>query len=232
MRQLPIALPFRAALGRADFLVSPSNERALAWLDRWPDWPGGAVLLYGPESCGKTHLAHLWRERSQGRILTGEALRERDLPSLAAAGQSLAVDDAERAAEPLLLHLYNCCREEGIGLLLTARRPPLSWPVRLADLRSRLLACVAVEVGAPDDALLAAVLVKHFADRQLRVRPEVIRYLVPRMERSLAAAASLAARLDAAALAAGGPVGLGLARAALTPPGSYSSGSPSEDGVI
>jgi chromosomal replication initiation ATPase DnaA len=58
-------------------------------------------------------------------------------------------------------------------------------------------------------------LVKHFADRQLRVEPEIIAYLVPRMERSFAAATALAARLDRLALSAKRPVGLALARQAL-----------------
>ena len=232
MMQLPFALPHRTALGRADFLVSPSNAEALSWIDRWPQWPSGVLLLYGPESCGKTHLAHLWRERSGGLIIGAAQLPAGDLPALlAAARRGLAVDDAEPAPEPLLLHLYNSCREEGIGLLLTARRPPGLWPSALADLRSRLLAALAVEIRAPDDALLAAVLVKHFADRQLRVSPEVIRYLVPRMERSLAAAAALAQRLDAAALAAQRPVGVALAREVLALAGPHPSSSPSEEGV-
>lgn len=232
MTQLPMALPHRTALGRSDFLVSASNAEALFWLDRWPQWPLGALLLHGPESCGKTHLAHLWRERSGGRIIGGAELAERDLPSLVVAGKrGLAVDDADRASEPPLLHLYNACREEGIGLLLTARRPPALWPIALADLRSRLLARLAVEIGAPDDTLLAAVLVKHFADRQLRVAPEVVRYLLARMERSLAAAAALAERLDAAALAAGRPVSVPLAREVLAQDAPYPSSSSSEEGV-
>jgi len=85
----------------------------------------------------------------------------------------------------------------------------------LPDLASRLRAMPAIGIEPPDDALLAAVLVKHFADRQLRIMPAVIGYLVPRMERSFAMAAALAARLDELALAAGIPVGIPLARRAL-----------------
>ncbi|HEV2302542.1 MAG TPA: DnaA/Hda family protein [Stellaceae bacterium] len=232
MTQLPIALPHRTAFGREDFLVASSNAEALFWIDRWPAWPSGVLLVHGPQSCGKTHLAHLWRERCGGMIVGPTELAARDVPTLLAAGRKgLAVDDAERAAELQLLHLYNSCREEGTGLLLTARRPPAAWPTALADLRSRLLATLAVEIGAPDDALLAAVLVKHFADRQLRVSAEAIGYLVPRMERSLAAAATLADRLDAAALAAKRPIGVALARDVLAQDAAYRSSSPSKAGV-
>ena len=113
---------------------------------------------------------------------------------------AVAVDDAERAAEPALLHLFNCCRESGAGLLIVAREAPAIWGIALPDLASRLRAADTVGIGVPDDSLLAAVLVKHFADRQLRVAPELVGYLVPRMERSFAAAAALAERLDRLAL--------------------------------
>ncbi len=83
---------------------------------------------------------------------------------------------------------------------MTGRRPPASWTIKLDDLGSRLRGTLAVGIDRPDDALLGAVLVKHFADRQLRVTPELILYLVKHIERSFAVAANVAERLDAAAL--------------------------------
>jgi chromosomal replication initiation ATPase DnaA len=68
---------------------------------------------------------------------------------------------------------------------------------------------------APDDALLEALLVKLFADRQLAVGEELLRYLLARMERSFAAARALVAALDRAALAEGRAVTIPLARRVL-----------------
>src|SRR6185437_9841646 len=93
-----------------------------------------------------------------------------------------------------------------------AAQAPSAWPIALPDLASRLRALPAAGIAAPDDVLLAAVLIKHFADRQLRVEPGVIRYLIRRMERSFAAAAGLAGRLDRLALSEGGAVTVPLAR--------------------
>jgi chromosomal replication initiation ATPase DnaA len=70
-------------------------------------------------------------------------------------------------------------------------------------------------IGAPDDALIGALLVKLFADRQLRPSAEVIPYLVARMERSFDAARALVAALDARALAEGRAVSIALARAVM-----------------
>jgi chromosomal replication initiation ATPase DnaA len=216
MSQLTLDLPRRTAFGRSDFMVSDGNAAAVDQIDRWPDWPSGALALFGPAGCGKTHLAHLWRERASALILPGETLTEASWPELLAqAPHRIAVDDADRATERVLLHLYNFCLERQGSVLITARRPPGSWQVVFGDLRSRLRAIPAISIDAPDDALLGAVLVKHFADRQLSIAPAVIIYLIRRIERSLATAEKIAARLDAAALSNGGPVTIPLARKVL-----------------
>ena len=216
MIQLAFDLPRRAAFGRSDFMVSESNTAAIEKIDRWPDWPSAGVLLHGAVGCGKTHLAHLWRERASALIIAGETLTDAILPRLLReVPRQVAIDDAERASEPALLHLYNSCIEHAGSLLITASRPPGFWRIALADLRSRLRAVPVVKIGAPDDALLGAVLVKYFADRQLYVVPEVIPYLLRRIDRSFAAAAKIVAQLDNASLSNQSPVTVPLARRVL-----------------
>lgn len=216
MIQLALDLPYRTAFGRSDFMVSDSNIAAVERIDRWPDWPSAALVLHGPPGCGKTHLIHVWRENASAFIITGESLTDAIVPRLIQeVPRQIAVDDAERASESALLHLYNSCIEHQGSLLITACRPPGSWRVVLADLRSRLRAIPVVEIGAPDDSLLGAVLVKHFADRQLHVAPQVIAYLLRRIDRSFAAAEKIVACLDGAALSNGGPVTIALARKVL-----------------
>jgi chromosomal replication initiation ATPase DnaA len=213
MTQYDLGLPHIASVGSSDFLVSDANRLALAWIERWPDWPGRGLVVHGPPGSGKTHLAHLWCARAGATLVGGRDLAV-DVAArfLGEAGAIVAIDDAERAAEPGLLHLYNSCVEHGGSLLVVARQPPGAWPIALPDLASRLRALPAVGIGAPDDALLAAVLVKQFADRQLPVAPAVIRYLTRRMERSFAAAAALAAGLDRLQFRERGPVTIPMAR--------------------
>lgn len=205
--QLPLDLGHRTAMGHEDFLVAPSNAEAVAWLDRWPGWPAPALTIYGPPGCGKTHLAHVWRSRCHAPLVEAAGLETADLPTLLAPAGTLVVEGAEAVAgkpgrEEALFHLYNLARDAGGHLLLLSRKPPSRWRVRLPDLRSRIKGAPAVGVEAPDDALLAAVLVKLFADRQLRPAPEVINYLLMRMERSLDAARVVVGAIDRASLAA------------------------------
>jgi chromosomal replication initiation ATPase DnaA len=209
IRQLAFDLPARQAYRREDFFVSPANATALAAIDGWQGWPGGKMLLVGPQGSGKTHLARLWAQETGAACLPAADLATADLPALSAHG-AVAVEDAETAAgqpgaEAAFFHLHNLVTQSG-HLLVTAATPPRDWGLALPDLASRLQAAPVTRIEAPDDALLSAVLIKLFADRQITVPPTLIPYLVLRMERSIAAARDLVARLDAHALAAGRPV--------------------------
>jgi chromosomal replication initiation ATPase DnaA len=232
MTQLVFELPRSAAYGRADFFTSASNAAALGWAERWPAWPASALVVHGPSGAGKTHLAYLWAERAAAKVHLGTTLAEADCGAILEQPQlAIAVDDADRAADTALLHVFNAVAETGGSLLLTAGQPPGVWRPALADLDSRLRAIPAVGIERPDDSLLGAVLAKHFADRQVIVAPMVIDYLVRHMERSFAAAAALAAALDEAALRRGGSVTTRLAARILAELANQSSSSGNADGV-
>lgn len=200
-RQLSFDLGQRAALCREDFFVAPCNTEAVDWVDLWPDWPGPALVLCGPAGSGKTHLAAVWCERSGALPVTAE--------TAAGAAAEVSPDAPNRLVDPFgaigdeeaLLHLYNRVAECGGHLLLTMAVPPARMDFALADLASRLRAAPLAAIGEPDEALLGAVMIKLFADRQLLVPPDVLSYLLPRIERSFAAVRGLVERIDARALA-------------------------------
>ena len=223
IRQLAFDLPAQEAWRREDFFVSPANAVALAAVDGWRDWPLGKLVLVGPEGSGKTHLARMWAAAVGARIvagaeLAGAELAGADIAQLAAGGP-VVVEDAEavagnRQAEEALFHLHNMVVPQA-PLLLTARQPARDWGITLPDLRSRMDAASLARLEPPDDALLAAVLVKLFGDRQVVVPAALIPWMVTRMERSLAVARRLVAALDARALAEGKPISRAMAAALL-----------------
>ena len=200
-RQLALELPFRPALGREDFFVAPSNEQAVATIDKWPDWPNPAMVLTGPPGCGKSHLAEVWRQASHAEKADIAQKSIQDLPSLFATGALLVEDlPGTELNETALFHLINLAREQGAYLLLTATTPPAQWNIQLPDLASRLAAAGSVALGEPDDVLLRAILIKQFADRQLNVDESIISFMVSRMERSARAARNLVEKIDNEAL--------------------------------
>ena len=122
--QLTFDFPRGTSRSRSDFLVSPCNAAAIAWIDRWPDWPSRVLALHGPAGCGKTHLLHVWCARASGVLLSGDMLSADVVDRLAWEGSHrVAIDDADRAEEHAFLHLHNLCLENRGYVLLAARRP-------------------------------------------------------------------------------------------------------------
>lgn len=214
--QLILDLGHRTALGAEDFLVGASNAAAVALVDAWPDWPAPSALVIGPPRSGKTHLSHVWQLRSGAEVVSAAELSERAVTRLETIGALVVEDlDAGIGCERTLFHLFNLSREHRAGLLLTSAVPPGDLAVTLPDLRSRLRAAVMVEIAPPDDGLLRAVLVKHFADRQLAVDPSVVAWLLVNMDRTMADAARVVEAIDRLALASRRKVTRALASDAL-----------------
>ena len=200
---LDLALP-PPTYAREDFVVADGNREALAWIDRWPDWPAPALSLSGPTGCGKTHLGRIWAARSGATVMGGRDLEGRnvaDLTDLATASRAIVIEEADRAPERALFHLYNLVSERGGHMLLISGEPPARWSIALPDLASRLRAAPAVAVAPPDDELLGSIILKQLADRQLHAGAGVVQYLVSHMERSADAARHVVAALDRRALA-------------------------------
>ena len=188
MDQLPLPLAYRPATGAADFVHAPANADAVAWL-AGPATP--RTLLVGPPASGKTHLGRLFAARHGARL----------------------IDDADRTVQDALFHAWNAASRDA-PVLFTARSLPRTWAT-LPDLRSRLAATPTLVIGPPDEALLAQLLVKQFADRGITIDAHVVAFIVLRIERSFAAVAATVAALDTAALARGREVTVPLARAVL-----------------
>jgi chromosomal replication initiation ATPase DnaA len=201
-QQLTFDLPYGAALGREDFLVTSVNLQAVAMIDRWPDWLNPGLILIGPPGSGKTHLAEVWRGRSGATMCSAADLNVPEVPALLAQG-AVVVENLPGAAldEPALFHMINLARETGGYLLLTSEAHPPSWNLSLNDLSSRLRAMPIAPLGEPDDELLRGLLVKLFADRQIAVDEPIIAYMLNHMERSAAFARSIVETIDRTALA-------------------------------
>lgn len=216
--QLPLDLKLPARQAREDFLPAPANEAALAWIDRWPDWPGPALVIHGPEGAGKSHLAAIWAARAVALSLPPAAWLSQEPRALLGTAKAVVLEDLDRALlqspslEKALYGLWQALVERQGQMLVTAREAPQLWPMTLPDLASRLRGASSIAVKSPDEALLAALLVKLLADRQISAPPDVVSYLVLRSERSFAAIRHLALALDQAGLAQRRAITLPLAR--------------------
>jgi len=176
------------------------------------------LILSGSAACGKTHLAAVWKDKTKSAAsIEAAQLAKQPADKLADTAEHLVIDPVDpwfgdREAETTLFHLYNLMREQGRTLLLTTRVAPSHAQFALPDLASRLRASPLSSIASPDDTLLTALLVKLFADRQLQIGQDVLSYILPRMERSFAAARDLVEEADRLALAEKRPVSVPLIR--------------------
>jgi len=213
MTQFAIDFPTPPSFSAADFVHSACNRLAYDWLMQWPQWSHPAMALSGPPACGKSHLAHIWAQHAQARIIPPQALSDRP-ETLYAETEALAIDGnwQDWQDEPALFHLLNHVKQEHKALLLVSRTPPARWPVTLPDLASRLKALPHAAIAEADDTLLEALIVKQLADRQLNVTPEVIAFLLRHCERSAGAVQQMVSALDHASLQQGRRITLPFAR--------------------
>lgn len=210
--QLPLPLSSPDLLSRTDFIVAAGNARAVACIDAWPDWPVRAMALHGPSGSGKTHLATIWREAANAVAVCASRIAHDAVPE----ERALVIEDVDCAqcspARDAALFAALERTSSGAYCLLTGRGHPAGWPVVLSDLRSRFAAIAALPLWAPDEALLAALAHKLFADRQLPVTDSLVDLMLIRLERSPAAIRDFVTRLDAAAMAEARPVSVSLVR--------------------
>lgn len=214
--QLILEFEHRTSLSGEDFLISDENREAVAWIDKWPNWPSPLVVIHGPPGCGKTHLCEVFRAKASATGLAPGL--SRDLASVDRS-KAFVFDGLDRFmggdVEEEIFHFYNALRAEGGHLLATATLPPPQWPFSTPDVRSRIQASPSATIVAPGDGLIAGLLVKLFTDCQLAVGSDVIHYLVPRMERSFETARRLVDALDRQSLSGKRRVTVPLAREVL-----------------
>ena len=216
-RQLPLPLPHDAAMGADDFLVTPSNRETAAWIEQWPTWAAHGLIVTGSAGSGKTHAMKVWLAKSGGKLISSPELLSTPIADWKG---SVAIDDADALAgdaraEEQLFHLHNQVQAtHGFFLLTMTRGAGLAGFV-LPDLRSRLLALPSTLLNPPDDALLEALIVKQFRDRQIDLDFDVVSYLAARVTRDAASIRATVENLDHASLAQGRKITIALARAVL-----------------
>lgn len=190
-----IALPFQwpAEEDERDFIVSDANRTAVKHLEHWSLWPVMASVLTGPRKSGRSLLGRIFAAKTGGRF----------------------IDNADEYDEEKLFHAWNAAQADHQPLLMTALLPPAKWKIKLPDLRSRLVASPHVAIDEPDFQLMSGLIEKLIHARGLVAKPEVVRYLLPRIERSYIGIGRIVDALDEAALARRRPITMAIAREGL-----------------
>lgn len=211
--QLAFNIDLEPSYAEKDFVIGDCNREAQMWVQKWPQWPTNALIIYGPSGAGKTHLGAIWQNQSQALSISGQALSSQQLESFLSKYNTFLIDDADQVKDQeSFFHLCNHVKNTQGSLLLLAQHAPNLWRMSLPDLRSRLNAMNSVALDNPDDHVLAALYSKLFSDQQIQVPVNVVRYLTTHGERSYAGAKKVAHDLNELALREKRPITLPLAR--------------------
>jgi chromosomal replication initiation ATPase DnaA len=224
VKQIPLAFEPQTDFRREDFMVADCNKKAFAMIDRWPEWSMFGLFLYGPEGCGKTHLAHIFADRVARlsprpvavQMINAREVKPSKVERLYRENPCLVVENLTAEADnTALFHLFNLYQNEGGSVLFTSSQAPARLAFTLPDLCSRIRMLPAVAITEPDDAMLEALVVKLFTDRQIVISSDVLNFIVQNTQRSFSFVQKFVAEIDTVSLAYKRAVSVPIAREAL-----------------
>ncbi len=172
------------------------------------------LWLLGPAGVGKTHLLQascaLAGERGLTCAYLPLAAPEAHDPGLLAGLEQLdlvAIDDIDAVVgrpdwERALFTLHNEILEAGGRLAFSAQSPPAGLAFVLADLASRMSACIVQTLQPLAEGAQGPALRRRAAHRGLELPDDTLSYLTRRAPRDFAALCRLLDELDTEALAA------------------------------
>lgn len=210
LKQLPLEFSPHNSMGREDFMVSDCNRQAFNMIDAWPNWISGGLFVYGPQGCGKSHLAHLFADKvgqySQGKqsvaIVSAEQINMRNVKRIAEENSVIVVEDVfPRHNDEALFHLFNMFNEQGKYMLWTAESAANHLHFALPDLQTRLNMLPSVVIDEPDDMMLQMLIAKLFNDRQIIIGQDILNYILNNARRSFAYIIDLVKEIDEISLA-------------------------------
>ena len=205
--QLSFDLKKKKIYEKNDFLVSNSNKEAFKLINKWPNWPSRKVIIFGELGSGKTHLSKIWQKKTSAITINLSKLKKTGFDNFFSKNNFFIIENIsnffgkinkkeKENFENNLLHFYNFIEEKEGYLMLTAATAPKFWGITLADLKSRILSSIAVNIKKPDDELLSSVLIKLFLDKQILIDKKIIKFIVYRSERSLSNLQNLVNKID------------------------------------
>ena len=208
--QLLINFNLKKDYDEQDFYVSSSNKYAFNIINGWPKWLKRTVNLYGEQYSGKSHLSKIFETKTtclniESINFTSEILLKFKTK------QALIIENFNfNIPEKLLYSLINIVEQENKYLLITSLKPLNKFDFKLKDLNSRINNCLFVEIGAPDDELIYALIVKNFSDRQINIDKKIIEYIIKRINRSYKDIFLFIYKVDQLSLQKGKPINLSI----------------------
>ena len=208
--QLILKFPTQQAYQKEDFYVSPSNQEAYDFINKWPKWIKRIVNIFGPSGSGKSHLASILKDKTSYLQIDSNELNEKTFLKFKTKEVLIIENLDENIYEKLLFSLWNVVLQDNKYLLITSVKPISSYKFKLRDLISRVNSSLIIGINLPSDDLISVILAKNFSDKQIKVEKKHIDYIIKRIDRSYEKISQFILTLDKYSLKKGSPFGLKL----------------------
>ncbi|CAO5677882.1 MAG: DnaA regulatory inactivator Hda [Holosporales bacterium] len=187
----------------ARFIVTPSNQDAYNWLEKWPkSCDGFSTFLLGPLKSGKKTLSHIWaRENTASYIdMRTVDLENQSISKIQTSCVLLLSDHMGLEHQHFLFHVFNHLKSLKKNILFISHRSIQEFDFEVNDLKSRLLTSNIITILQPDELLQKALYLKYFHSFGLKVSADVIDYLMIHFDRTYDSIFNLTQKLNIASL--------------------------------
>nr|WP_218939234.1 DnaA/Hda family protein [Wolbachia endosymbiont of Madathamugadia hiepei] len=180
----------QADYSQQNFIILDENKHVYHSVIDDLSWK--CLILFGPKSSGKTHLAYIWQSMNDAIFINVN-----NFVSEIRYSNAFILEDIQNVQdEAMLLHCYNYMKENNKRLLITSSTSPNKLNFKLKDLSSRILSTISVKIPSASEELLRIMLMKRFSDKQLKIDLKVINYILARVERSFYSISEIIEKID------------------------------------
>ena len=213
-KQLYFDMPDNTALGIEDYIITESNSFAFDLISRMIKDEIKQGAISGPSFSGKTHLSRILIKNignNEALYIDGDY---KNVIDKVGSSKLIVLENIDKviedSSEEDLFHIINFTKENDKKLLMTSGKSISNIEFKLEDLKSRLNAIIEAKIMQPDDELMKLVLIKIFNDKQLLINPNVIEFLMARLERSYKSMNDFIERIDKFSLEKGKKITIAL----------------------
>ena len=216
MNQLTFKFPFSIKYYEQDFFVSSNNFSAHKLIDSWPNWPGNWLNIFGEKGSGKSHLSKILEKKIKGiELIKANDIDNKIVDNLKNL-ECLIIDDFNgKVDENLLYSLLNQSKLLNICILINSSNSIKNFNFQLKDLKSRINSFIFIGIELPTDDLLKVIITKNFSDKQIKISPKLIEYIIKNVDRSYEKMSKFLKDIDELSLTTGKSININLIKKAL-----------------